>query len=116
MQPSNNARMHTVNTYFPVTNMVCVDEKQNIWKGERVVEQGTPDNVASIVFFSRTHDPENNDWDKINPPYEFKDTSIIGFKFWLIPKEKLLFGYDESATILRPNIKLTKPRFDGMGG
>ena len=104
MQPSNNARIQSATTYLPVTNIVCVDEDQQIWKGDRVIEPGTPSDQYTIIYFSRKYDPENNDWDKINPEYEFTDEDIIGFKFLLIPKEKMLFGYDPPGTIIKPII------------
>ena len=104
MQPKNNARIHTVTTYFPVADIFCVDKKQKVWKGERVIEPGTPEDVYTVIYFSRKYDPDVNDWDKMNPEYHITEKDIIGFEFWLIPKEKMLFGYDPPGRIIKPII------------
>ncbi len=108
MEPQNNARIKCTNLYFAVTNLECVDEKNDTWKGERVIEPGTPSDILLDVFFYRTYDKDNA-VDMMLHEHEITDTSIIGFKFWLIPKEKMLFGYDRPTSIIKPNIKLTKP-------
>jgi len=112
LQPQNNARIKCTNLYFAVTNLECIDEKSSIWKGERIIEPGTPSDVLLDVFFSRTYDKDNA-VDLMLHEHEITDTSIIGFKFWLIPKEKLLFGYDGPSTIIKAPIKLSKPSMFG---
>ena len=75
-----------------------------MWKGTMVPHLTrsmgkTPDD--KIVFFTRNYQPDVNDMDLVYPEIEFKSKAIIGVKFWLIPKEKLLFGYEEPSIIER---------------
>jgi hypothetical protein len=103
------ARIKCFGNHVPVENIEVVDIKQMIWKGERIIEPGTPQDTMKIVYFSRRY--EDNDIDKLFREYTLTNETIMGRKFSLIPKEKLLFGYDPpSDTIIKPPIKLTKPR------
>ena len=108
MEPTNNARIKCMNLYFPVCNYSCVDVKQNIWKGERVIEPGTPSDQFTIIYFTRNTDEENK-LETLVPEYTFKNTKLIGFDFLLVSKERMLFGYDEPSPILKPNVRLVKP-------
>lgn len=111
MVMTNDARIKCFGSYVPVRNTEIVDAKQKIWKGERIIEPGTPQDAAKTVYFSRTFD-KDSDLDKLFKEFHFTDNTILGCEFWLIPKEKLLFGYDEAPGegIALPPIKLTKPR------
>ena len=102
MQPSNNARLKCFGSYVPLTNVVCVDTEQNIWKGERVVELGTSPDAMTTLYFSRDYNPEENEFDRMISEKIFPDASIIGFDFVLVPKDKMLFGYDPPSTIIKP--------------
>lgn len=99
-----DARMRCFGSYVPVKNIVIVDTKQKIWRGDRIVEPGTPEDAMMIVYFNRTFD-KDSDLDKLFHEYVFTDNTILGFEFWLIPKEKLLFGYDPPSSIIKPALK-----------
>jgi len=113
MQPKNNARIKCVSIYAPIHNVVCVDEDQNIWKGERVIEEGTPIDFASIIYFSRSYYPDDYLNDKVFTEVEF-GPELLGFPFVLVPKEKILFSYDPPSIISRPDIKLSKSKLQGF--
>ena len=104
MQKLNNAVLLPYGAYFPVYDIESVDAKQKIWKGKRVPHLAmglAAQDKNKIIFFSRAYYPEVNDMDMVYPEIEFKSKAIIGVKFWLIPKEKLLFGYEEPSLIAR---------------
>lgn len=95
----NNAVLQTFATYRAVYDVSCVDEKQKIWKGRPVVGAsmsvmpGGGDAVEhGWIYFSRIYS-DTNDWDKVYPEFEFNG-DLIGSPFLLIPKEKILFGYN----------------------
>lgn len=104
----NNARLRCFGNYMPVRDIEIVDAKQKIWKGIRVIEVGTPEGVMEWVFFSRNYRPDVNDYDNIAPELHITDNDIMGFEFWLVQKEKILFGYDPHSPIAKPSIKLVK--------
>ena len=100
MTKLNDARLTVLGKYRAVYDIECVDEEKNIWKGKAYIEPTDRKTPAAMLatkhgfcFFSRHFDP-NNEWDVFYPEIEFKDESIIGVKFLLVPSEKLLFGYD----------------------
>jgi len=106
----HNARIKTFGSYVPVKDVEPVDCKEGVWKGNRIVEPGTPEDVMLVVYFSRAYS-RDNEIDKMVQEYHITDESIMGYEFWLIPKEKLLFGYDPPSPIIeKPPIRLTKPR------
>ncbi len=104
MDKLNNAVIAPFGAYLPVYNIEAVDAKKGIWKG-LIVPHAARGMAAKdedkIVFFTRNYLPEVNDMDLVYPEIEFKSKDIMGVKFWLIPKEKLLFGYEEPTTIAR---------------
>lgn len=105
----SNARIVPLRGQMPVCDIECVDDAQGIWKGTCIPTQGMPDDMNKTVFFSRKYDRENNDFDRIVNELEITDTSILGIRFWLIPKEKMLFGYEPASTILKAPIQPVTP-------
>ena len=110
----NNARIQCFGGYIPIRDIEVIDSKQQIWKGTRIVEPNTLQDVYKTVFFSRLYQPDTCEFDKLYTEKHFTSNDILDCEFWLIPKEKLLFGYDPpTAGILKPPLKLRKP---GPGG
>lgn len=103
----NNARIKTLGAYWPVKDIEPVDKEQKVWKGKRINEIGLPEGVLDWVFFSRDYKPEVNEYDQIIREIEFTDESILGYPFWLIPKEKLFFGYDPPSILAKPDLRPT---------
>lgn len=110
----NNARMATFGSYRAVFDVQCVDDGQKIWKGRPVIEErmkkiGIPiPEDPGWIFFSREYDTRENknDWDLLYHEFIFPDEKILGVPFMLVPKEKLLFGYNEpTKSILLPQIR-----------
>ncbi|KKK89184.1 hypothetical protein LCGC14_2735660, partial [marine sediment metagenome] len=101
--------------YTPLKDIEVVDTKQGIWKGNRVVEPGTnPDVMTVIYFYRRKHRQgprmEPTEIEAMWPEMYIKDCSIMGYEFWLIPKIKMLFGYDPpSSTIIKAPMQMKKP-------
>lgn len=93
-QKLNNARVIMLGHYLAVYNIECIDKQQKIWRGEPVPDLAQRAAGEKFMFFSRKYDKENNDMDKILPELHFTDTNILGVEFYLIPKDKILFGYE----------------------
>ena len=104
MQPTNNARIKCISVYFAVHDYALIDKGQGIWRGNRVIEVGTPADAFTSIYFTRESRP-----DDVLQEYEFESTKLIGFPFLLVPKDRMLFGYDEPSNILKPDINLSKP-------
>lgn len=98
MEANNNSRIKCFGSYVPVTNITCIDEKQNIWKGDRVIEVATSPEAMLVIFFTR----EPSEIDNLIKEKTIYDDSVLGFPFTLIPKEKILFGYDPPSMIIKP--------------
>jgi len=106
----NNARIKCFGSGVPVYNWTCVDNDRSIWKGTRIIEPGTPSDAFETVYFSRLYDLDNSDLDRMIHEYEFIDTDILGVPFLVVPKEKLIFGYDApSSLIAKPPVKTAAP-------
>lgn len=99
-RPHDNAVLKCLSQYVPVVEPELVDAKQKIWKATRVLEPGTPDNAADTVYFTRRTVPQS-DFDMMWPEVEIKDDRIIGVKFLLVPKDKMLFTYDPPSRIIK---------------
>lgn len=84
-----------------------VDADQKIWKGMPVTFPGSPVPEGVAVYFSRRYN-KDNDMDRMLEEYEIKNETLMGAKFLLVPKEKLLFAYTPTTSIIRPNLKLRK--------
>ncbi len=108
LRPTNGAVMKCFGGYLPLANVELVDEKQLIYRGERIVEPGTPADSLEYIYFSRRYDREHNPIDATLRELTIEDPSLIGFPFWLVPKEKVVFGYDKPSVIARPDIRLSK--------
>jgi hypothetical protein len=102
----NNAQIIPMGGSLPVSDYECFDEDLQIWKGNLIVP-GT--NGNKVIFFSRKYQPEINDLDKLFVEIEITDPELLGVPFILVPKEKLMFGYERATTdgIIRP--QLIKP-------
>lgn len=123
-ETKNNARIGCMSR-FAIQDIEPVDavaklgvENQKIdgvWKGLVVFDANMPKNLLSdVVFFSRHYDRKNSDMDRMLEEYAIDDESIIGVKFLLVSREKLLFFYAATPKggIIVPNLKISKP--DGM--
>jgi len=116
MPKLNNARMNTLGGYKALYDIEVVDEKQKLWRGKPMVEEkmkrpGMPAPPEHVwIFFSRdyeiqTGDQKINDWDLLYHEYMIDDETLMGVSFLLVPKEKLLFGFEPESTIIaRPRI------------
>lgn len=115
--PLSDARLKCFSDYTPVKDVEVVDAKQRVFKGERVIETGTPEGVMTIIYFRRSdkkdkrrEDSALSEIDVMWPEIHIHDTNILGFEFYLIPKVKMLFGYDPaSSTILKAPVARTQP-------
>ncbi len=103
-KPDTDLRVKALGHYTMIYNWKVVDQGQNIYQGFPVLQEGMPEEEEGrVLFFSRDYHPETSDLDKIFPEVEIKEASIIGCKFLLVSKEKLLLGWrPKSSTILRP--------------
>lgn len=108
----NAARFYSIGSYRGFYDIKCVDEKKQIWKGRPIIEPSMQKSpiaaklVSSWVFFTREYD-DRNDWDRLYHEHWFEDESILGQKFLLVPKEKILFAYEPPPTgilIIEPGV------------
>lgn len=106
MSELNNAQIACINR-VAIYDYEIVDAEQQIWKGKPVLVKGAPVVEDAIVFFSRRY-RDDSDMDKMLEEYEMKNESLIGVKFLLVPREKLLFGYTPPSTIIRPDMNLRR--------
>lgn len=81
--------------YTPITDVEVYDEKQKIYKGT-IVENPSQENKMPFktIYFSRSYLPDYNELDKVYTEIHITNTELIGKEFFLVPKEKLLFGYE----------------------
>jgi len=100
MSKLNNARIACFGK-IAVYDYECVDEKQQIWKGQVVIDANSRFEGKTELFFSRRYS-QDNDLDKMIEEYEITDEDLIGAKFLLVPREKILFIYNASTTIVIP--------------
>jgi hypothetical protein len=109
--PLNDARIKCFGGYLPIARYRCFDEQRSIWVGDRIVEPGTPADALEIIYFSRKYEPEKSQIDALMCEYEITDETIVGLPFLLVPKEKVLFGYDPAPKLIkRPPVQLAKGR------
>ncbi len=102
----NNARLKTFGGYVPIYDIEAVDIEKGIYKGKQLVEPEQRNEIMPTVVFHRNYFPETNDFDKIYTEIELSD-EWIGVPLFLVPKEKLLFGYLPSP---KHGIMLPKPK------
>lgn len=116
--PISDARMKCFSDYTPVKDIEIVNTKHQVWKGKRVIEEGTPEGIMTVIYFRRRDkgDPQRSNVPKLTeletlwPEIHIHDATIMGYEFWLIPKIKMLFGYDPpSSTILKAPMSRKKP-------
>ena len=112
MKELNNARISTFGGYAALYDIECVDAVQKIWKGKQIIDPNMRQELYPWIFFSRQYNPEVNELDQIYKELEIKSESIVGKPFWLVPKEKLLFGYlpEPKEGILLPTPRIQKRR------
>lgn len=108
-KPNPKARMETFGGYKAVYDIQPLDEDQKIWRGRPVIEarggKSAPPGITAQmqrgwVIFSRRYD-DRSDWDRMYPEITLDD-KLFGAPILLIPKEKLLFTYDEPTSIELP--------------
>ena len=104
MTELNNARIQTLGAYVAIYNIECVDTKQQIYRGKRIVEREQRDEDWPWYYFSRAYYPDINDFDKIYKEIELPE-DMFDTKVTLIPKEKLLFGFEPHSLIMKPRPK-----------
>jgi hypothetical protein len=99
----NNAQIIPMGGSLPVSDYECYNEELKIWRGNLIIP-GADGN--KVIFFSRKYQPEINDLDKIFVEIEITDPELLGVPFILVPKEKLMFGYERATTagIIRPKL------------
>ena len=97
------ARIGPMNGLLPVRDIKQFDG--NIWQGK--VIDNTLKSVSELndIFFSR-HYSKDNPVDAYLSEYHITNTALLGFEFYLIPKEKCLFVYDPASTIIKPDPKI----------
>lgn len=80
----------------------------DVFRGTRIIEVGTSDNAMLTIYFTTSHDQQNNDLDRMNLPVLQFDAQLLGYPFWLVPDSKILFGIDDASAsqILRPPLRL----------
>ncbi len=96
-QELNAGRVIMLGHYKAVYDIECVDKEQEIWRGQPIPDLRDRKPQDAFLYFSRKYDTVNNDMDKILPELSFlgaKTRSILGVDFWLIPNDKILFGYE----------------------
>lgn len=102
----DDARLKCFSDYTPIRDIEIVDTKQGIWKGKRVIEPGTDPSVMTVIYFRRAKKMTPTDGESLTelelmwPELHVKDASIMGYEFYLIPKIKMLFGYDPPSSII----------------
>lgn len=108
----SDARLKCFSDYTPVRDIEVIDTKQHIWKGERVIEPWTDPNAMRTLYFRRpkTADPDRlTELELLWPELHILDATIMGYEFWLIPKIKMLFGYDPpSSNIIKSPMQMKK--------
>ena len=113
----SDARLKCFSDYTPIRDIEIVDTKQGIWKGKRVVEPGTNPDVMTVIYFRRTKGvgpitkpTEPTELELMWPELHIKDCSIMGYEFYLIPKIKMIFGYDPASSIIvKAPMSMKKP-------
>ncbi len=119
-ETKNNARIGCMGK-FAIQDIEPVDTQakkaweirktDGIWRGLIVFDTNTPTNLLSdTIFFSRHYDRENSDMDRMLEEYAIDDESIIGVKFLLVPREKMLFFYSPTPEggIVVPNLQIKR--------
>lgn len=109
-QELNASRVIMLGHYKAVYDIECADKKQGIWRGIPVPDIRDRKEKEKVIYFSRKYDTVNNDMDKILPELSFITSStkdILGVDFWLIPNDKILFGWEpppKDGIILPPKV------------
>lgn len=106
-----NARIIPLGGYIPMANVKWFDESQKVAVGT-VLEHPDPNINGRPMYFSRDYKPDINELDQIYYEYHFPAGLLDCGEFWLIPKEKVLFGYWPPSAIVLPNFQpgMRRPR------
>jgi len=101
--PGQPARIGPMNGLLPVRDITQFED--HIWRGK--VIDNTLKTVSELndIFFSRKYE-KDNPVDAYLSEHHITNTSLLGFEFYLIPKEKCLFIYDPASTIIKPDPKM----------
>ena len=86
--------------HFAFIEIEVVDEKIGLWKGKPIMPSG-PEEAFKFGFFSRKYDRKNSDIDRMLEEFWVEDESILGVKFLLVPREKVLFAYNPPSSIIK---------------
>ncbi len=99
----NGAALIGVGNFRPLYAIEPVDEEKKIWRGKPIPTANEKKHPVLSgdstdhhwIYFHRTYD-DRNDWDRLYFEHEFVGLEAFGVPFILIPKEKILFAYDEA--------------------
>jgi hypothetical protein len=62
--------------------------------------------LTTIYFYRVGKDDDLGELDRLYPEFHFKSSKILGYEFWLVPKQRMLFLYDPPAKIIKAPISL----------
>ena len=102
----NNARIGCF-SHIAVYDVEVVDEERGISRGKIIADDTSKSKDGTIIFFSSLYS-KDNDMDKMLHQYEIVDEKLMGVPFTLVPKEKMLFIYEEHTIIARPPRKIAR--------
>lgn len=101
----NGASLIGLGNYRLLYEIEAVDVEHKLWRG-RPIPTGNEKKHSSIlndgdehhwIYFHRNYDFERNDWDRLYREHDFLGLETFGVLFLAVPKEKILFAYDEAA-------------------
>jgi len=104
-----NARLIPLGGFICVRDVEWFDEEQKVARG-LTVDHPDPNLNGRPIYFSRDYKPDVNELDQIYYEYHFPAGLLACGEFWLIPKEKVLFGYWPPSKIVMPNLQLAGRR------
>jgi hypothetical protein len=99
----NGATIIGYGNYRALYEIEVIDAKKKLWRGKPIptvqesalARQNSQSQEHHWIYFHRNYD-DRNDWDRLYFEHEFEDIKTFGVPFILIPKEKILFAYDEA--------------------
>lgn len=104
MLATNNASILPMNGYMAVGNVEMTDTKNNVFRGEIVRNRDQNEIKAKWVYFRRDSGVDV-EFDQMWPYMDFESEDLLGFPFLLVPKEKILFFYNEPSFIIQPIVE-----------
>lgn len=106
----HTGRLRTLGGYIPVADAELIDEDHCVYRGNRIMEPNTPEDEAGDVFFQCWEPDEPGLLGSAYKVFKIDDISVLGFPFWLVPKDRVLFYYDKYSSVIVPAPMQTKPR------